>query len=387
MLPEKMNIAIIALRFLPFRGGMELLIHDLANELTSQGHSVTVFASRIPSHSSLSEYSINYNLVHFGMGFKGAYRLGFNKIYLLLAFAKLHKKKSFDILNSHSAYFSSSYAHFIKRFFKLPLVVTCHGHDIQKNQALGYGYRLNPAIDKIIQHNLKKSDRVIAISKSMYDEILTIVDESKIDLIPNGVHINTPIAISPLQGIRNKYGLYDQIIILSVGRNVPKKGFDIGLKIFSKILQEYSNIIYVHIGKNPESLINIAKELNINERFFTLGEQPHEIVKESYREVDIFFIPSIIESFGIVTIEAMAAGLPCVAADSPGNRDIITNGYNGLLFPVDDLEKASEILKLVINDLALRNRLGQNAIESVIENFTWPIIAKKYAKVFSNLVP
>ena len=104
-----------------------------------------------------------------------------------------------------------------------------------------------------------------------------------------------------------------------------------------------------------------------------------------YRAADIFVLPSLIETLGIVILEAMAAGLAVVATDVPGCRDVVRDGRNGLLVPPRDSKALAGAVKKLVDDSALRKKLTTSAAESSCER-SWGKVAESYADLFAELV-
>ena len=376
-----MNIALLALNFLPARGGMEFVVHDLAETLHVSGHDVTVFAPRWKNLPP--EHDHHYRLVRFGWNFRGAFRSGFNKWPLKRAFARLHRDKPFDVINSHSAHLSTSYALTLKRKFGVPVVVTCHGHDIQRDLASGYGLRLNPKDDRLILRNLEEADLAVSISGSVYDDLVEVVPADKIASIPNGIDVEgTEPTRDPW--FRKIVGDDGDMIVISVGRNVPKKSLDVGLHAFALAVAHVPNMRYAHIGRDGDQLVPLASELGILDRFHPLGEQPRKCVLEAYREADVFFSPAAVEAFPLVTLEAMAAGLPSVVSDGPGNRDAVIDGETAIVAPVGDSRLLAEGLVDLATDEQRRRDLGWGALRA-IRRYAWPRVADEYVKAFTRI--
>jgi len=374
-----MNIALLALSFLPARGGMEFVVHDLAEALHERGHAVTVFA---PQWKNLPvEHAHNYRLIRFGWNFRGAFRYGFNKWPLNRAFERIHGETPFDVLNSHSAHLATSYALSLKRKHGVPVVVTCHGHDIQRDGTSGYGLRLDPKKDREIRHNLESSDLAVSISGSIYEDLEDVLSGEKIVSIPNGIDVDGP-KIQSEGWLRKQVGDSSGIIVISVGRNVPKKSLDVGIKAYAKAVQEVPGMRYVHIGRDGEPLERLASELGVSDGFRTLGEKPRDQVLQAYKEADIFFSPAAVEAFPVVTLEAMAAGLPAVVSDGPGNRDAVIDGQTGIVAPVDQTELLAQGLVDLARDEQRRLEYGRNALKAV-ERYAWPRIADEYLQAFA----
>ncbi len=378
-----MRIAILTLSFWPKRAGMEYVVHDLSSALHELGHEVYVFAPNVKG--DFQEIDHNYHLIRFGLKIPGAFRYGLNRLLLLLKIRNIHRFNSIDIINVHMADFAASYALNLKKAFGIPVVVTCHGGDIQRVPDIRYGLRLNKKKDKKIRGNLKKADMVIAISDSMFDELREIVPEDKIAKIPHGVELET-LQNKSTENLRKTLGVSNEIIVLSVGRNVPKKAFDVGLRAFAIVAKQEKNVIYVHIGRGGGPLEKLASVLGVKDRFFALGALNRENVLSSYKDADIFFSPAIIESFGIVTYEAMSAGCACVLSDGPGNRDAIRDESNGLIVPVGDENAMAKALLSLIQNPDKREQLGKSALKHAQSLHNWATVADIYTKNFSKLL-
>ena len=129
------------------------------------------------------------------------------------------------------------------------------------------------------------------------------------------------------------------------------------------------------------NIIKIYEPKNIN---FNINEIPSDEVLSFYNESDCFLMPSKVESFGIVTIEAMTFGLPVIAASSPGNIDILDNGKFGIIY---DGTKADLIKKMksVIDE---KKKLSSYSLKSKIRSkqFDWSYIVDKYLELYSSLI-
>jgi len=374
------NIALVTLNFWPLTGGLEMVVHDLAGALHDLGHDVTVFAPK--QRGEYEEVEHRYRLVRFGLTVRGAFRFGLNRYFLAREFHRLHRAGPFDVINAHSAHLATSYALHLKRRFHVPVVVTAHGADIQRLPEVGYGVRLNPADDRLVRKNLGEADLAVSISDSVHEDLAEILPEEKIVSIPDGISLATGNNQAPW--LRDRLGLDTDPIVIAVGRNVAKKSFPDGVRAFASAARELPGLHFVHIGRAGEPLAELARDLGVSDQFHTLGEIQREQVLAAYREADIFFSPAAMESFGIVTFEAMAAGLPCLVSDGPGNRDAVDDDVNGLLVPVGDTEAMAAAIVDLCRDKSKRARLATAARESVTR-FAWPVVAGEYAKLFSQL--
>jgi len=388
-----MKICLFSTSFFPKIGGAEFAIHYIAKYLTKLGYKVVVL---VPQYRGVKEETESNYEIH-------RYKLLPQLLFLeptLIAHLSLERiKKQFDILHCHFAYPPGYCGIHFRKIFKIPVVVTLHGADIQKMPDINYGIRLNPKIDKKVKIAIRKADAITAISSSIKEEIIKVGgDRHKIYDIPNGVEtwrFNEPVK----KNVRGIFGLSKETkIILSVGRNHPKKGYTDLLKGLPKVLSRFPDVKCVIVGKGTESLKPLIKELKIENTVVLTGpipkdssnslknmNYPHPDLISIYLSSDIFVLPSLLEGFTLVIPEAMTAGLPVIVTDIPGSRDIIKNGVNGLLVPPSSPEAlARKIIELLEND-NLRNTISQNAkMES--KRYDWKIIVKKYIDVYQNVL-
>lgn len=377
-----MKIALLTISFWPKRGGMQFAVHDLATALHDLGHDVFVFAPRV--RKNYEEIDHRYSLVRFGWRIPPTNRFGLGRLALRWAFWRLHCAQPFAVINAHSAYGATTLADDLKRCFGVPVVVTPHGQDVQRFPEVGYGYRLDPAKDRVIRRHLRQADRVISSSDSVYADLVEVVSKERIVRIPNGVNLGL-FTQSRSDFLRRRLEVQTGKIILSVGRNIPGKGFDVGLRAFALVAERCSEVHYVHIGSGGEPLQMLSEDLGIAHRFHALGELDRDEVFLAYQGADVFLTPSTIESFGLVTIEAMASGLPCVVADGPGNRELILHGTSGWIVPVGDVEAMAEaLLDLLQNEE--RGRVFAEASRELATQYDWRNVAQAYVRAFESVI-
>ena len=282
---------------------------------------------------------------------------------------------------------------------KRPYLIRTSGADIQVSEEMEYGIRLDPKIDRLVRYWLPQARCVVATSSSMAQEYeLLGIPPSRIIHIPNGVDTRRfSIEIDPIQ-IKKCHGIpIDHEIILSVGRNHKKKGYDGLIKAFGILLQSYHrDITLVIAGGGLDLLIPLIKDLDVQDRVRLLGpfppsigprgvEMPAPELVALYKAADVFAFPSSLEGNPNVLNEAMCAGLPVISADSPGCRDIVKDEQNGLLVSMKDAKGLEKALRKVMEDAKLRERLSQNGKISVTE-IGWRTIAEKYLDLYRSLV-
>jgi glycosyltransferase involved in cell wall biosynthesis len=174
--------------------------------------------------------------------------------------------------------------------------------------------------------------------------------------------------------------------MVSTGRLAPEKNWDTLLKAAAKVYQEHPDLRVVIIGYGPDEaeLQNLAAELGISERVTFTGKLPFSEVTKYLKAADFFGFASVTETQGLVTMEAMAAGLPVVAVDASGTRDIIDNGEQGFLVDNDVDALAASIKKLIESPEKMR-RFSIQALEKA-KVFDVQNMAKKLVDVYEQAI-
>lgn len=215
------------------------------------------------------------------------------------------------------------------------------------------------------------------IGASKYNQVIVETQESiKEWKLISGIVIPNPLWFSTDEKSKSS-----QKNVIAVGRHVYEKGFDRLLEIWKKTLNNYPDWNLTIYGKtNPDfDLVDLAKKLNIDKNI-TFCE-PITNINEKYLEASIYLMTSRYEGFGMVLIEAMASGLPCIAYDCPcGPRTIIENNHNGYLIENGNENQFIENLKKLIENENLRIEMGFKAKTSV-NKYQIETIMKQWHKV------
>jgi len=199
-------------------------------------------------------------------------------------------------------------------------------------------------------------------------------------VIPNPLFIGNDYPTTLYLGEQEK-------IIVTTGRLNKQKNHPLLIRAFKKIednLPDYKLIIY---GEGPERQNDEAliSELGLQGRVFLPGEI-NEVTKKICKS-SLYVLSSDFEGMPNALMEAMAIGLPCISTDCPcgGPRDLIENGVNGILVPVDDESTLAEAIIRLINDYNIRCKLGQNAM-LIRETYNMETICQKWFDYFCNII-
>lgn len=230
------------------------------------------------------------------------------------------------------------------------------------------------------------ADKIIAVSEGVKTDLV-----EKFNILPGNVDvIHNPIDLKRISELCNNsiehvFFREGVPVIVSVGRLVPQKGYDILLKAFSNVIKEMdARLIILGEGPEKEVLLRLAQDLFIIEKVFFAGFQnnPYKFISKA----DVFVLSSRYEGLPMVLLEAMACDTPVVSTDcKSGPREIVQNNICGLLVHTDDMDALSTAILKLLRDKALRERFSISAKQRV-KNFAIEKITSEYEKIIYRSV-
>lgn len=235
-----------------------------------------------------------------------------------------------------------------------------------------------PIEKKLIQTSKKITTVSEAVAKELEDYGL---DSKEITVMYNGVN---EAFFTPNKNKHNGVNKY----ILYVGHINREKGlFDLA-ECAKYICCEKSDISFIIAGKGRDldKMKLKIKKAGIEDKFIFLGQVDQDKLIELYQNASLFIFPSYHEGLPTVLLEAMSCGLPVIATDVRGNKDLISNGENGILVPPRNPKKMAEIILKLIDDEKLIEQLGKNARKTIMEKYTWNDVSNNFLKCYESLV-
>jgi glycosyltransferase involved in cell wall biosynthesis len=211
------------------------------------------------------------------------------------------------------------------------------------------------------------------------------IDETKVVTIPNGVDMRR--FEQPSYDFKKVKNLKRKYFIFFVGQLIPQKGIKYLLQAV-KFLKEEKKIdcdvgLASYVPK--DDVLGEAEKLGIKENVKIYPNLPETDLIAAYKSCDIFVLPSLIEGLPTVVLEAMAAKKPVVATNVSGNPYLIKNGFNGFMVdPKDSLALAKRIEEVLTNE-KLSKQIAENGYQTVIKDYTWPVVASKILKQYNEL--
>jgi glycosyltransferase involved in cell wall biosynthesis len=391
-----MKILLFVNSFLPAVGGKEIVVHYLAKELQKLGNRVRIIGPTgwIKNRKQKFEYP-----VHRWPTLRGLYRDAVGYTQLLLDVALW----GCDVVHAHTTYPNGYIASLLKKKCNLPLVITPHGHDIHVIPELGFGHRLDPVKCKKIEYAIQSAEVVTAISDSVESSLIDAgCDKNKIRKIPNGIDIER-FQLKRTQNSRRWLGLPDESkLILSVGNFHPRKGQDILLAAMPRILSKIPHARLVIVGGKQDALAAKVGASGLDEYVRLTGSIPfpfsttldkqknpvssNDHLADLYCQSDVYVSASInkeAEGLSLAILDAMAAGLPVVATQISGSRDIVINKKTGLLVPPADHQQLAEAIITVLHHQNRSHEMGQQG-RAIAQRYHWNKIARRYVSVYQE---
>lgn len=295
---------------------------------------------------------------------------------------------AYDVIHANY-WISGQVGHRLKHDLGLPLVTTFHTLASVKADA---GISEEPAERARIESEvIRCADHVVV---STEDEAAHVVDRYAAD--PTRVEVVSPgvdrSIFSPGDRARARGALRldGRPVLLFVGRLQPLKGADLAVRCLAELRDERACLLVVGGPSGPDGQAEVSRleamvsDLHLEGRVRFVDPVPHDRLATYYRAADVCLVPSRIESFGLVALEAAACGLPVVAADVSGLRAQIHHGISGFLVATRDPKAYAERVDELLADPLLRDTMASNAAARAVR-FTWSIAAARLRRLYADL--
>lgn len=246
------------------------------------------------------------------------------------------------------------------------------------------GHRPSGKIPEVLVRSIpyNVSNRIIALTNFEKEVLISCgLQRRRIVVIPHGVAL-----IPRRNGLRKRLGLENKFVILTVARFVAQKGHRYLIDSIPSVIRRF-DAHYLMVGRESAilpSLREYSKRLNVDKNITFLTSLSDDDLSAAYTESDIFVLPSLYESFGMVLLEAMAAGKPVVATNVGGIAEIVEDGKTGIVVPPADPESLSIAVQSLLRSGELRSKLGEEAQRNVLENYRWSTVADRTEAVYED---
>lgn len=297
--------------------------------------------------------------------------------YRVSLFLPLHQRQELldfepDLIHIATPDILGLQALLIARSYQIPVVSSFHTNFASYLKYYGFGF-LESLLWRYLGWFYSNCETLFVPTHSMQKQIEANRIKTDFRIWSRGVEINRFHPANRNMLWRRKHGISDdQTVILFVSRLVWEKNLRAVIEVFKKYQQAEQKVVTLIAGDGP-AMQQLQKELP--ETVF-IGQVQGDELTFAYASSDIFFFPSDTETFGNVTLEAMASGLPVVAANAGGNRSLVEHNVNGFLANSTDYPQFYKYISLLTEDSNLRNNMAVDSRKKA-ESFHWPVIFEK----------
>lgn len=393
-----MRVCLICVTYPPYNtSGATRYFYDVSRKLAEKGIYVDVITSPIENEEIKRDGKITIHRIN-AMDFekKSESEREQQTRELLAYLEKLTKKKKIDIISCQDIHSWPAYnpgysiaANILSINKKIPVINTIHSF---------YGLESSEKPAFISLKNLFW-DRIIGVSGAISDKIHSLgIDIDKISICTPGVDIDRFRPDLGKKWLRTRVDLREKDkVVLYAGRISEQKGINELLKAFSLMAQKNTNYKLLiaagiasikHLDEFEETVKKTyerAELLGLKDKViiqrFALDEMPHV-----YNGADIFVLPSKSEAFGLVYAEAMSCGLPVVGTSTGGIPEVITNGEDGYLVPVDDTTELAKKMESLLKSKKRRDSMSKKGLEKAHQKFDLNKTTEKLVGIYRSAI-
>jgi len=391
-----LRIVLTCVRYPPAPGGAETHVRSLAEAYARRGHDVVVHTSDLHTEYPFVRGDLGGEMGGVKVVRHRARRLlGSWTVMPALPRALREAARGADVLHAHSyGYHQTVAAARASRATGTPLVFTPHFHPPWSMEG-GAGRRLlRRAFDPTLGASVvRQASRVIGVSRGEIEEMKKHLplDEAKVRVIPNGFDADKFRSVPDGEGVRHRLGLPSGAkIVLFAGRLASNKGLHVLVPAFAAAAKGDPAAVLVLAGEDQgwrPRLEAMAKERGIADRVRFTGHLPDGAYREHLAAADLFVLPSEWEAFGIVLLEAMACGVPCVATRVGGAPEVVQEGRTGLLVPYGDEAALAGAMGELLRAPWIGKRMGAAGRERAMSLFSWDAVADRTLAVYREVTP
>ena len=358
----------------PTYGGSGVVATELGKELAARGHDVHFISYALPIRLTMNDriYFHEVEVLTYPLFEYPPYDL-----VLATKMAEVMTRYDLDILHVHYAIPHSISAYLAKMMLSdrvVPFVTTLHGTDIT---LVGNDRSYLP----ITRFGIEQSDAVTAVSEYLRRRT---IDEFQIRrpvvVVPNFVDCNV---YSPAKdkSIRSKFANEDEGILIHISNFRPVKRVEDVIAIFSLVRKKRkARLLMVGDGPDRPKAEWLAKTQGVAGDVLFVGKQSE--MSQLLSISDILLLPSDLESFGLVALEAMACAVPVIATGVGGVPEVVRHGVDGFLYGVGDVASMAEGCLAILDNPKLRFDLGEAARERARHDFCASKIVLQYEDLY-----
>jgi glycosyltransferase involved in cell wall biosynthesis len=392
-------------------GGTETVILETSKSLLALGHHTEIFCPRALStqdHETIDGISVTrFGYVYPYWGLSEAARLQMDRkggnLFSFPLMRGLRRFPNLDLIHLHTGKRLGAIGRYVAAQRKLPYVISLHGgvYDVPASEAQTWTAPANGTFEwgKVLgwyvgaRRVLEDAAAIICVGQKELKEAQHRHPNQTVVHLPNGVDARR-FARGDGSGFRGRHGIpADAFVILVVGRIDPQKNQLLAARLLAEVLLEKPRAHLVLVGPvtNSDYNLSLSKEisaLGLDGKVSLIRglETSDPELVNAYHAADLFLLPSVHEPFGIVILEAWAAGLPVVASNVGGVPSFVSDGENGCLFPSGDLGALLCAVRDLIANPDRRRSIADAGRKKAAEEFGWDRITQGLVGIYEEAI-
>lgn len=298
---------------------------------------------------------------------------------------EIGKDRTFELVQAHD-WLVGAAAISLKNQINVPLIATIHATEHGRNG--GIYTEMQKFIHKKESQLIDAADSLIVCSEYMQNELMTIfeVEQTKINVIPNGVEIlkKEAVSVAPVVNFTRD----NKKIVFAMGRMVKEKGFGTLLEAAKKLHKKRNDLCFVIAGVGPmyDEYQQYIERNQLAESVHLIGYLQKEQKNALYAQADIVVIPSSYEPFGIVALESLVFAIPTIVSQTGGLKGIIKDKETGLYMEPNNAENLVKNIEYLLENPALGKEIGEKGQKLVSQLFSWKRIGEETKRIFDELI-
>jgi glycogen synthase len=374
------KIALIPSAYAPAVGGVEELTARIAQRLVEGGDDVEVWTIRHPLELSEWEEIDGLSVRRFELPLPrlapiSVLRFPLERRRALQALVAAAERFRPDVLHVQCFSANGVYATWLARRLGVPLVVSLQGETFMDDRDI-YEHSLTLRLG--LRRGLRRAAVVTGCSRVVLEDAERRfgLPPGKGQVIPNGVEPDEEVEPQPLD-------LPFERFVLGLGRIVEKKGFDLLLDAFARLAERHPGVGLVIGGDGPRrpDLIRRVAATGLEARVALPGSLDRGQVAWAMQAAEVFVLPSRVEPFGIVVLEALRGGCPAVVSSHGGAGEIVRDGEDGLVVDPTDPGALAHSIDRVLSEPALASRLAEAGPRRA-GDFDWGLLTERYRRLY-----
>lgn len=378
-----MRIGIFTNNYAPIISGVTTSILNFRKGLEAEGHDVFIFAPEFKGHEETDRRVFRYPSAPFE--YKAKYPVPLPSI----TDKEFLEKAKLDIIHSQHPWGVGATGYRLARKNNIPIVFTNHAMYGVFIDYLPPVLPRNMTVDFIESSAVRyanKVDAVISPTESIKQYLRHVGVKNKIHTVPSGFDAEK-LNKDPDFDLRKKYKIpKEHKILMNVSRIGPEKNLPTLLRAHRRVIEKEPETTLVIVGGGVflNELKALASRIGIEDKTVFTDTVQLEDVGDYYKQADIFVYSSVKDAQGLVMVEAMATGLPVIAAKATGVVDLVKDGVNGYI-TVDTPKGLADKILLLIQEEAKLKKLSAGALETS-KAYTIPETTEKLLKVYNSIL-